>query len=405
MTHLISGPRIKSYRAHQDGQRIDRRHARKWFSHVLTLFLALAVIAVVSQAQEFPLRSEASRRISSLEKLGRQRGVNDPVFKKKVERAQIDFGVSSSLLQPRRISRPQRLNSEVPFSSRLGQWSGFSSDQGSQSAHIQETQTRLSELGHLDAKVDVDGKIGPRTRRALSKFQRDNGRPITGRLDSATETALGLNPLHGTLETSEGDGAIGRVHASRSNVSIDVPAWLVLEDLKSNLSAKYRLLDASGDVLYRGDDQGELATKLNEALSDETRRSIYVEMKGFSEDKAEALASSLRIQQHQIDPAVSIGVLPHIDENLAPHQNLFTRGIMLERGTVSVERIDSGEDTGKFKAELPFSVRVGQEARAVTVRIGAGLGELLPVVLDLVVNLLPPVLNCNSGLRCGAVSF
>ncbi len=385
MSYLISGPRIKSYRARQDVQSIDRRRGWKRLSRVLALFLALAVIAVASPAHQFRLRLEPRRRISELESLRKQRGWNDPVVKKKLKEAQADFGVSSSLLRPHRILRPQGLDSDVPFSSAHKQWPGSSLDPDSQSAHIQDAQTRLSELGHLDANVDVDGKIGPRTRRALSQFQTERGLLVTGRLDSATEEALGLKPLRGTLEGLAGETPIGQPEAPQSDFYINVPARLVLEDLKASLSAKYRLLDASGDVLYRGDDQGELATKLNESLSDGSRRSIYVEMKGFSEDKAEALASSLRIQQHQIDPAVSIGVLPHFDENLALHQNLFTSGIRLEGKWAPFERIDSGKDAGKFRTSHP----VARGLRHFTVTMVGATVELLQELVEIFENLLP----------------
>jgi cell wall-associated NlpC family hydrolase len=39
--------------------------------------------------------------------------------------------------------------------------------------------------------VDADGVIGPQTRKAIRKFQRSHGLPVTGRLDTATLQALG----------------------------------------------------------------------------------------------------------------------------------------------------------------------------------------------------------------------
>lgn len=51
-----------------------------------------------------------------------------------------------------------------------------------------EAQERLNALGY-----DVgtpDGAIGPRSARALRSFQKDNGIPVTGRLDTATQGAL-----------------------------------------------------------------------------------------------------------------------------------------------------------------------------------------------------------------------
>ena len=51
-------------------------------------------------------------------------------------------------------------------------------------------QTALQEQGYYNDAVD--GLIGPRTRAALSAFQRDRGLPITAAIDGPTLQALGL---------------------------------------------------------------------------------------------------------------------------------------------------------------------------------------------------------------------
>ena len=51
-------------------------------------------------------------------------------------------------------------------------------------------QERLAKLGYLDPDIDLDGKIGPRTRRALVKFQSEHGLSATGDLDPVTATEL-----------------------------------------------------------------------------------------------------------------------------------------------------------------------------------------------------------------------
>ena len=55
---------------------------------------------------------------------------------------------------------------------------------------IANVQTALQEQGYYDDAVD--GLIGPRTRAALSNFQRDRGLPITAAIDGPTLQALGL---------------------------------------------------------------------------------------------------------------------------------------------------------------------------------------------------------------------
>jgi len=53
---------------------------------------------------------------------------------------------------------------------------------------VREAQAKLTKLGYYDGPIDKI--IGKRTVAALSAFQRDNGLPVTGRLDSATMAAL-----------------------------------------------------------------------------------------------------------------------------------------------------------------------------------------------------------------------
>jgi hypothetical protein len=55
---------------------------------------------------------------------------------------------------------------------------------------IANVQTALQEQGYYNDAVD--GLIGPNTRAALSRFQRDNGLPITAAIDGPTLQALGL---------------------------------------------------------------------------------------------------------------------------------------------------------------------------------------------------------------------
>jgi hypothetical protein len=55
---------------------------------------------------------------------------------------------------------------------------------------IANVQSALQEQGYY--RDAVDGLIGPNTRAALSRFQRDNGLPITAAIDGPTLQALGL---------------------------------------------------------------------------------------------------------------------------------------------------------------------------------------------------------------------
>jgi len=58
-------------------------------------------------------------------------------------------------------------------------------------ATIRQAQGRLRAAGFDPGPAD--GTMGPRTREALQRFQAREGLPITGTLDAATRTALGVN--------------------------------------------------------------------------------------------------------------------------------------------------------------------------------------------------------------------
>ncbi|MEM9577610.1 MAG: peptidoglycan-binding domain-containing protein [Pseudomonadota bacterium] len=55
---------------------------------------------------------------------------------------------------------------------------------------IRAVQGQLTTLGY-DPK-GIDGKIGPNTRAAIRRYQRDNDMTVTGRIDEALLISLGL---------------------------------------------------------------------------------------------------------------------------------------------------------------------------------------------------------------------
>jgi peptidoglycan hydrolase-like protein with peptidoglycan-binding domain len=60
------------------------------------------------------------------------------------------------------------------------------------SAAVRDVQTRLRALGYYGGPVD--GVWGSGTRRAVERFQRDRHIAVSGRLNQATVTAMGLDP-------------------------------------------------------------------------------------------------------------------------------------------------------------------------------------------------------------------
>jgi len=72
-------------------------------------------------------------------------------------------------------------------------------DIGSSGSNVVKVQKRLIQWDYLDGVAD--GRYGPKTQAAVKLFQRRNGIPVTGKVSTATATALGV-----TL-TSSGGGS------------------------------------------------------------------------------------------------------------------------------------------------------------------------------------------------------
>jgi hypothetical protein len=250
---------------------------------------------------------------------------------------------------------------------------------------IRKAQERLAELGYLDHKVDVDGKIGPKTRDALTRFQSEHSLARTGRLDLLTDMELN-SPRWANLFRQ------------------DDPIRLSLKDLMVEDSRQFRLEDKSGNVVFEGGDHAQLAAKLNELLFHEGHPVVYLETSGWSDNALDALASSLRIQQHPIDPSVSVGVVTDAARDsagsgkvVAGQDILSTPGIRLERGRIPIERVEFGADAGKIRTTLNFTVGTGWNVRRITTQILCASAQFL---VDFLQNLhvLKPAVSSDRNL-------
>jgi hypothetical protein len=139
-------------------------------------------------------------------------------------------------------------------------------------------QQRLAELGYLDPIVDVDGKIGPRTRQGLLKYQSENGLHATGDLDPATKATLNpktlldvwfeRNPLRLGVEGPIGQNSNYGLHDESGNLLFESGNRLQAgEDVKppgSNISSGERL---PGET----DTEYQHRTQLNAEMKDKWR--------------------------------------------------------------------------------------------------------------------------------------
>ena len=80
---------------------------------------------------------------------------------------------------------------------------------------IREIQMVLKERGFA---VEIDGRLGPRTRQALIAFQRKQGLTASGRIDNQTVSALGVSDkigAQGGATTGQGNGAANQGKAAQ----------------------------------------------------------------------------------------------------------------------------------------------------------------------------------------------
>src|SRR5262245_38082135 len=111
------------------------------------------------------------------------------------------------------IDNSRRIVSVVPTGSSRG-GARLNTGGGSASAlNLSETQIREIQTVLIQKGFDIgrpDGRLGPRTVRALTEFQRKQGLQATGRIDSKTVSALGVSNMGGAqggATTGQGGGA------------------------------------------------------------------------------------------------------------------------------------------------------------------------------------------------------
>ena len=86
-----------------------------------------------------------------------------------------------------RILLPPRDSNSITYSSSCAQSVSFTGG-FAQSPSLRQARQILKDKGYYTAAVD--GMNGPGTRQALSKYQKDQGIPVTGKLDAATTGKL-----------------------------------------------------------------------------------------------------------------------------------------------------------------------------------------------------------------------
>ena len=220
-----------------------------------------------------------------------------------------------------------------------------------------ESQQLLKNLGFYAGSID--GIAGPHMKDAIRKFQENNGLQITGVLDAGTNERL---------RGVAADRALAVINGQ-------TPGTLVatIANSPSDIDARYKVYTGSGRPIYAGNSPGKLADALNAELQRPGVDTVYLDLEGFGLDKAEALASSLRIR----NPDVAVRSVTTSEDGLPARDLLFSRGVKLESRDPRVEEIKAGERKGWFASKLDFSVRVRSAVKRVSLRILAKSKELV----------------------------
>jgi hypothetical protein len=88
------------------------------------------------------------------------------------------------------VDRDHKIVATVPAGSSSAQMDGGKESVTFSEEEIRQVQVILKQKGFV---VEVDGELGPQTKKALIEFQRQQGIQASGRIDSRTVTALGLS--------------------------------------------------------------------------------------------------------------------------------------------------------------------------------------------------------------------
>jgi putative peptidoglycan binding protein len=128
-----------------------------------------------------------------------------------VEREEQKPGASSQSLRPLQQGAPEPQQSQAPNEARQAQSAGSQQNAGGAAGgavnlsrdQIRQAQVILKQKG-FDVG-DLDGKLGPRTRKALMAYQQQQGLQATGQMDQQTVSALGIG--HGSGQNTRSPGA------------------------------------------------------------------------------------------------------------------------------------------------------------------------------------------------------
>lgn len=146
-------------------------------------------------------------------------------------------------------------------------------------------QAMLQDAGYY--RGQLNGELDAATEDAIVRFRKDHNLGADRIIDSRTEATL---------------ISISRESRDAKYLALNLESGAGTKD-----SPLYQVYATDGRAVYLGNEISGLMTAVNTERGHRGRgNNVYLIMKSFTPDKAEALATSCRIHQRQIDPAVSI---------------------------------------------------------------------------------------------------
>jgi peptidoglycan hydrolase-like protein with peptidoglycan-binding domain len=248
------------------------------------------------------------------------------------------------------------------------------------SANTMRQQEALAYLGYYDGAVD--GLPGSKTEAAIKRFQAENDLATTGKLETDDTARL--------LERFNHERLTNLNRQSRGTAILTIAFTPSLE------AGRYSLAAAGGTAIVTNDID-QLAANINSHLAGENPTNVYVDLTGFSDDRANALMLSLRNKQRGIDSDVIITGLKRGDGGLEVQNLLFQKGAKLETNELRPEAITEGAERGWFRSKIDFTVRVGQHLKRVTLEFVSRSVQIAQQFFDVLASFFRAPGNSEEG--------
>jgi hypothetical protein len=151
----------------------------------------------------------------------------------------------------------------------------------------------------------------------------------------------------------------------------------------------YDVYDATHRKVYGGNDISELLRAVHSQFGQDPDKTVYLDLKGFSQDKEQAFASSCRIRQERDNVDTWLRTLARRpDGSREPMDAFFSRGVTLEAEPDRPERVRDGPQAGWYRASLRFLVQTAGKIQKIGIEVFAKTADLAQEFVDNVKSLL-----------------